>query len=251
MPVALPNVYCTNNDVFDYLSAEGVDLRLDDNNLASGQTVTVTADAAAAATSISVSALQYALLKGALLQFDGAGMDAVVQAQLSAAAAVNATSLSVSALSAAINNGATAIDTGVNVATGARLTKATKYATSRVKFYCCGRYDDDDLATTWSANRWCVIIAAQWLCKRRGQSAPMGIESDYAEALEEMKMVKDGTADIEDIAPRTSGWPAFSNVTIDDRYAVRKIRVEQVISEPTPTLYPQAVDWDSAFLIES
>lgn len=248
--IALPNVYTTPQAVWDVLSTEGVDLRLDDNSLATGQTITCSSTAASGATSIAVTAIQYALLNGTQLEFYGGGMENIVQVQLSAAAAAAATSLSVVAISAAINTGAQAIDSGVNVATGKRLTEACKWATRRVKLYCCGRYDDSMLATAGSVYGWATIIAARWLAKRRAQAAPQGLEADYEEAMEEMKAVQRGELFIEDIPTRTVDWPAFSNVTVDPAYTVRKVRVESVISEPTPTQYPQAVDWNSVWIFE-
>ena len=70
MPITLSTLFCTAQDVWDLLSVEGVDLREDDHNLASGQIITTTAAAAVGATSISVSALPVALLRGAELTFD-------------------------------------------------------------------------------------------------------------------------------------------------------------------------------------
>ena len=86
MPVTLSTLFCTPQDLWDFLSVEGVDLRNDDSNLATGQIITTTADAAANATSISVTALPAALLKGTELTFLQAAMELPVTAKLSAAA---------------------------------------------------------------------------------------------------------------------------------------------------------------------
>ena len=245
MPVTLPNLYCTPQDVYDYVGIDAVQLREDDRNFATGQTITTSADAAAAATAISVSALEYALLRGSVIVFDGAGLASPVEATLTAAAAVGATSLTVSALGSAITSGAKARDNGVNVWVASLMLKGCKYATAQVKSYCCGRYDDSDLADSWSVNRWATCLASRWVARRRFQTAPASIESEYHETIEELREVRSGQLSIEDIGTRTSAWPALSNVTLDDRYTYRKVRVEPLISDPTPRQYPQAVDYSS------
>src|SRR3954465_1854745 len=120
MPVTLSTLFCTPQDVWDLLSVEGVDLREDDHNLATGQIIQTTADAVVGATTISVTALPVPLLRGAQLTFDAAGMDVPVTATLSAVGSLNATSISVVALVTQINSGAQARDSGINTATGAR-----------------------------------------------------------------------------------------------------------------------------------
>lgn len=124
MPITLSTLFTTPQDIWDVLSVEGVDLRLDDHNLASGQLITTIADAIVGATSISVVALPVALLKGAQLTFDGASLEVPITVTLTAAASLGATSLSVTALEYQVNAGAEARDNGVNASTGARLLVA-------------------------------------------------------------------------------------------------------------------------------
>lgn len=249
-PGALPNLYVTPADVYDYMGTEMAQLRLDDHSQASDQTVQATATAAPGATSLAVTALTSPLLPGSTLEFDGAGMPAVVEVVVTAIATVGATSLTVAPLPAAVNGLAEAFDNGVNTATAARLVKACQYATARVKMYCASRYDDSALAQSWSVNRWALALACEWMCKRRGGSATEGIADDVKTALEEMKQVQAGALHIEDIGTRTSGWPFLSNVTVDIGYDYAKLRVEQPLSEQTPTVYGQFIDWNSALWIE-
>lgn len=250
MPIALPNVYCTPQDIYEMISIEAAQLRLDDQSQASGQQVQATADAAIGATSITISATQYAMLRGTRLVFSDAAMDAPVEVTLNAAAAAGATSLTVVALATTVSSGAIAVDDGVNVWLAGLMVKAAKYATARVKLYCCCRYNDSDLVQSWSVNQWATTIAARWLGTRCFRAAPQQIEDAYQETMEELKAVKDSQLNIEDIGTRTSGWPFLSNVTVDLCYTIRKVRVEQQISEPTNTQYAQAVDWNSAFYLE-
>lgn len=246
MPITLSTLFCTPQDVWDNLSSEGVDLRLDDHNLASGLDITTSADAAVGATSISVDALPVALLKGDQLTFDGSGMDVPVTVELSAAAALSATTISVLATGTAIVDGAVARHSGVNAATGARLVVATRKGTSKVKLYCNQRYDDSQLALSGTVLDWATLIATKWLCTRRAQPCPTGILEDYEEAIEELKMVQSGQLSIEDIGTRGVDWPTVTNITVNPAYDHMRSRVQTNISEQTPTDYSQFVDWNSA-----
>jgi hypothetical protein len=247
--VTLPNLYCLPSDVSDYLGVESVELRLDDQMLASGQVITLTADAAAAATTINVAALQAPLLRGAQLSFYGSAMPSIVVVSLSTVAQIGDTILNVVALSAQVNAQAQATDSGVNVATAARMLKGCSYATAQVKRYCCNRYDDSALAQSWSVNWWATVIASRWVSKRRSQSAATGLEEDYKEVLQDLKWVLVGMMPIEDIGTRTSSWPFITNSTLDIRYDYVKARVEPMLSEGTPTQYAQYVDWNSIFTL--
>lgn len=249
MPITLSTLFTTPQDLWDLLSVEGVDLREDDSNLASGQIIETSADAAADATSITVLPIPVALLSGAELTFLQAGMDTPIIARLSAAANVGATTLSVSALSDAISSGAQARDSGVNAATGIRLTRAAQRGTSKVKLYCNSRYDDSQLVLSGTVNTWATTVAAKWLCTRRAQGCPKSIAADYEEALEEMRMVQAGQLSIEDIGTRGADWPTVSNITVNAGYDGMRARVQPNISEMTPTNYGQFIDWSSAVLL--
>lgn len=249
MPVTLSTLFCTPQDIWDTLSVVGVDLRLDDDNLATGQIIQTSAGAAAGATSISVVALPVALLRGAELTFLQAGMETPVVAQLSAAAAVGATSISVTALTAAINSGAQARDSGVNAATGVRMARATQHGTSKVKLYCNQRYDDSQLVLSGTVNDWATIVGCKWLCSRRAQGVPKSIAEECKEAIEEMRMVQSGQLAIEDIGTRGVDWPSIANVIVNSAYDGMRARVQPFISEQTPTGYSQFIDWNSAVLL--
>ena len=248
--VGLPNLYCTPGDVTFYLSSQGAQLRLDDANRATGQTVQVLANANQGDTSLSVAPLDAPLPAGTVLDFDGGGMSTIVEAVLTVTAPVGSTSLTVVPLPGPVTALAYAFDLGVTVATRAFITQAIQWATAQVKLYCCGRYQDSDLATCWSANRWATTLAAYRLSKRRAQPAPGGIKSDYDETMQELKSVRVGMLNIEDIGTRTSSWPFVSNTTVDIAYHTAKVRVEDTISEGTPTQYAQYVDWSSYLFFE-
>lgn len=246
MPITLSTLFTTPNDIWDYLSVEGVDLRLDDHNLSSGQIITTTADALVNATSISVSALPVALLRGTVLTFENASMSDPVQVTLNTIANLGDTTLSVTTLTTQINSGATARDSGVNAATGKRLTVAARKGTSKVKLYCNSRYDDSQLKLCGSVLDWATIIAAKFLCERRAQGCPKSLRSEYDEVIEELKMVQAGQLQLEDAGTRGVDWPSISNLSVNPSYDYNRARVEPNLSEATPTAYPQYLDWNSA-----
>jgi hypothetical protein len=245
------NLYTLPSNVYDWLGSEGVDLRLDDHSQATGQQIQAIADAAVGATTLSVAALTYPLLRGSTLQFDGSGMPAQSPAVLTAVANVGATQLTVAPLAAGINALSAAVDSGVNVATAQRLLTGCQYGTTQVKLYCCKRYDDSQLLLNAQENgsvgRWATCLAARWICRRRTQACPKGLEADSQEALEEMRGVMSGALSIEDIGTRTSGWPYMSVITVDVRYEVARVRVMPLLSEGTPTNYAQQVDYNSLY----
>jgi len=248
MAPAAQTPLCTPNDVMNWLSVAGVEMRLDDENLATGQTILVSATAALAAVTMDVGALAFPLIKGTTLQFSGGGMSEVVQVVLSATAAKGATSLSVTALSAEVPNQASARDSGLNTAIAARLPTAIQYGTAEVKRYCAGRYNASDLVNSWSVNDWATKISAEWICKRCCRPAAESIKEELERVRAELKMVCYGQLQIEDIATRTAAWPFIDAVTVNPAYWIHKARVEKSLSEATPTQFGQYVDWGDALL---
>lgn len=232
------------------LSVEGVDLRMDDRNLSSGLPIKTTAAAVVGATSLTVDSIPVNLLKGAELTFSSAGMETPVTVQLSAVAALGATTLSVSAIGTAIASGAVARDSGVNAATGVRIYRATQHGTSKVKLYCNQRYDDSQLVLSGTVNDWATLFAAKWLCTRRAQGCPKSIREECDEALEELKMVQSGQLSLEDIGTRGVDWPTVTNITVNPAYEHHRARVQPSMSEGTPTVYNQFIDWNSAAWLE-
>lgn len=125
----------------------------------------------------------------------------------------------------------------------ARLTtQGINYASSRVNFYCLAKYEASELAKSWLVNEWATIIAARWLCSRRGNSPPESLENLYEQVLEDLKGIRSDEAQIPDIGPRDAAWPAWSNISFDTRYQLRRLRVERPISEQTTPNYPQHRD---------
>lgn len=122
------------------------------------------------------------------------------------------------------------------------LTQAINWASARVNFYCAAKYTTADLATSWIVNQWATVLACDWLSRRRGNPSPF---SDLLEdVMQDMKDIRSGEAQFSDIGLRTAAWPAWSNVRVDTRFPLRKIRVERVpgMSEMTNAPYPKNDD---------
>jgi hypothetical protein len=250
MPVTLNTLFCSPQDVWDLLSVAGVDLRQDDDSLASGQIIQTVADTPPLSTSMAVAPTPVALLAGAQLTFSNAGNTVPVIVQLTVAAPIGSTSLSIVSTMTDVPSGAQARDSGINAATGARLLVGCRKGTSKVKLYCNSRYDDTQLVLSGTVCDWTALIAAKFLCSRRAQGCPKSIQADYQEAIEELRMVQGGQLEIEDCGTRGVDWPAMSNVTVDPSYDGMRVRVEPNISEQTPTAYSQYIDWNSAFWVD-
>ena len=243
-------MYCSPQDVFDVIGTDAAQLREDDYNQASGQSVATTVAAVAGATSLTVSALQYGMLAGTNLLFGNAGLATPVSVFLTAVANASATSLTVAAIPADIPSGATATDNGVNVWLAGMLLKSCKYGTATVKRYTVNRYQDSDLVNSWSVNDWATTVSARWLAMRRYNPVPSQIEQKFQETMQELRMVSAGQLLIEDIGARSPGWPFMDNLTTIDWLTWTKVRVEPITSDPTPTQGPQFVDWNSVASFE-
>lgn len=262
MPVTLSTLFTFPQDVWDALSIEGVDLRNDDANRASGQMIQTTSDTPVGSTTMAVTALPVALLAGAQLTFSEAGMEVPVTVALQAAASVGTTSLSIRqvVVSAGVNifvatvtdipAGSQARDSGVNAATGARLLVACRKGTSEVKLFCNKRYDDSVLVNCGTVLDWATCIAARFLCTRRAQGCPKSLQKEYETVEKRMMMVQCGQLDLEDCGTRGVDWPAVCNITVNPAYDVVRARVQPSISEQTPTVYGQFIDWNSAAFLE-
>lgn len=255
MPVTLQTLFCGPQDVWDRLSVENVDLSQDDHNLASGQIISTTSDTPIGSTTMAVVALPVALLNGAQLTFDGAGMATPYTVSLTAPANVGATSLSIADKTGVptaqdIPATAQARDSGMNAATGARLLVGCRKGTSKVKLFCNSRYDDSQLVLAGTVCDWATVCAAKFVCTRRSQACPKSVNEEYAEALSEMKMVQSGQLAIEDIGTRGVDWPTVTNVIVKPGYDGMRARVEPNISEQTPTAYSQYIDWNSATVLD-
>ncbi len=135
----------------------------------------------------------------------------------------------------------------VNAVEAAYLNKIICWASARANVYLGGRYAFADLAT----NYWTTVLVCWTLSKRRGNPSPASIGEMYDETMTEMRAVQTGEMQIPDIGARDASFPAFSNVRVDQYYALRKIRVERVqgMSDMTVNPVTRSNDDIGAFLI--
>lgn len=132
-------------------------------------------------------------------------------------------------------------DGAVDATEQGRVTRSIYYATSRLGMYL-SRYNAADLQQSQVVTEWAAIFATRWLCNRRGNGVPSGIQEAYDEAMLEIKEVQAGRMDLMEVAAREVPWFAWSNCRVSAAYRLRRIRVERPISEKTPTTYPQTRD---------
>ena len=113
--------------------------------------------------------------------------------------------------------------------------------------WLCDQYAEADLATSGWINQKAIIFTIYWLCTRRGQDAPKGVELLYEGALKQLERVDKGEKIIPGVAMSGNHLPGVTNVRADLLYRTKKARVERVISTEQPTHHTQATDWDSNF----
>lgn len=122
-------------------------------------------------------------------------------------------------------------------------TYAVNIATSRVNLYAAQKYEPIQLANSWEVWHWGTIVGAKWLCGRRGNPVPDSLAEAYEEALDELKELRAGQLVLADIPPRDELWPAWSNIELDQRYWLRKLRVQVPISESQRGYRQQRSRW--------
>lgn len=129
----------------------------------------------------------------------------------------------------------------------AYVTWAINVGSATVLRYCQPRYDGADLASSVSAWEWATVLAALRLARRRMNPAPEELIEMAAEAISDLKEVRAGRMNVEDIGERSSDAMLWSNVTVDPLYRGKQIRVQRRMSEQTPRERPVAIDWPSEY----
>ena len=118
---------------------------------------------------------------------------------------------------------------------------AANIATARVNGFCRAKYSVSEMARSWEVYDWATTIAARWLCGRRCNPVPEVISAFYEEVIESLKEVRAGVRQIAELAPSDEMWPVWSNIVVDHRYLLRKIRVQRRISERSNPQYSQNI----------
>lgn len=119
---------------------------------------------------------------------------------------------------------------------------AVQVACAKVNTFCQPLYDPSDLAMSTSVWEWATNIGAHRFCARRANPIPGSISNLYLETLDLLEMVKKQQLVLDSIAYRNEVLPNWSALRMDQRWAVKKMRVEPSLSGRTPTQFSQKID---------
>lgn len=129
---------------------------------------------------------------------------------------------------------------GANIAS--LLEEMIADATLTIDSYASQVYDQEDLATSrWVRSR-ATWIAAYRLSQRKGNNDLYA--QRYQEIIDELEKVKNLTLVIPNIPTSSDMTPMMSNVSVDPRYNIRKIRVNPEISTGG-VIERQDISWSS------
>jgi len=135
-------------------------------------------------------------------------------------------------------------DDGPPDAYGNALAKAG----NKIDFYLARRYDPTYLATSSLVVDWCAALAAYYLTCRRGNPPPPGIAVLFQGAVEDLKAVQKGQADIPGLALIKSHAPGMSKMRATLRpYARAVVEVSQGThaAGEAENFHRQADPWDT------
>lgn len=123
-------------------------------------------------------------------------------------------------------------------------------ATDEVNGYLLRRYRAVNLMNSWKVRRVTSVIACVMLCRRRGNSVPEDLMDEYDRVLDWLEAVHDNDKNVAGIQEIEATQPIMSNVSLDDRFRTRRLRVQRSISSRDPATIPQAVDYRSEYYPE-
>ena len=115
-------------------------------------------------------------------------------------------------------------------------------ATMVIDLHLRERYAKATLAAHTLVNRWCVRMAAYYLCSLRGNPPPdtVAVEFEWIAGPDGyLAKIKRGDMSLPDAAQSDDLRPTMSNVTIDRRYPHSKVRVTRPNSSDAPTKLTQ------------
>lgn len=242
MPPTLETTYTTSDDIIGLLGASGLTLRIDDAVASSGG---VSGATNASPIEITTAAAHGLSTGTVVLIFGVEGNTAAnTEAPITVTGATTFT-LDGSSGNAAYSGGGAWFSTGTSQGL---TTQAINLATAKVNRFCQSLYDVADLALSWSVWSWATSIACHWLCARRQNPIPSSINNLYLESLDELQAVRSGNLIIEDIGFRNNIMPQWSACRIDNRWSLKKMRVEAGLSDRTPAQYPRQYDLASQII---
>jgi phage gp36-like protein len=127
-------------------------------------------------------------------------------------------------------------------------------ATEEIDLYLRQRYTQAVLATSTLVERWAVVMAARFLCQRRGNVVPDSIEQEWNRIADPdgglLSQISRARRQLPGMPLREDLRPTWSNLHVDRRYQRSTIRVTKQNSSDPPTKltqdgsidYPQRYD---------
>jgi phage gp36-like protein len=119
-------------------------------------------------------------------------------------------------------------------------------ASEEILMYLHERYLEADLQTSPLVNRWATVVAATFLCQRRGNPVPDSLQSEWVRIMDPVAglchQISNGTRALPGIPLRCDMRPSFSNLRVDRRFLNNKTRVTKSNSSDSPTTLRQDAD---------
>jgi hypothetical protein len=119
--------------------------------------------------------------------------------------------------------------------------------------YCQGRYGDAEIAANWMVNEWATVIAACWLCSRRGNPVPDSLkfllkgDDGKGGAMADLEKVRSGRLPLPGAPTRGPEHPSFIAVTVNPLYRLKQIRIQPELSERVVAQHPTSIDSPAYF----
>lgn len=101
-------------------------------------------------------------------------------------------------------------------------------ATDEINFHCERWYEPSDMVNNLWVRRTATWLACYYLSQRMGN--PAQFETHIEEIKLRLEHIYSGHKQIPRLATRDDMTPAMSNLRVDDRFRVEKIRVQPTIS---------------------
>lgn len=119
-------------------------------------------------------------------------------------------------------------------------------ATDEIQIRCERWYDPAEMAKNRSIRRWASYLGAYFVTRRRGQ--PGLYEDQYQRIITILDSIAQGPhkMQVPRLPTRSDNTPAMSNFRVDDRFGIRKIRVQRTISTGGPSVLQDVDPIDQA-----
>lgn len=119
-------------------------------------------------------------------------------------------------------------------------------ASEELAMHLTQRYTVEGLATSPLVARWATVVAAYFLCGRRGNPIPDSIAAEFARIMDLdgglAAQVSSGRLQIPGLPLRCDMRPSWSNLQVDRRFIRNKTRVTKSNSSDSPTKLTQDGD---------